>query len=280
MPTLLKYILWPLLLYTAYCGLLFLLQRQIIFPRYQIPPPTQGEQAAEGLEKLWLDTDGGKIEAWFVSATDSQPVKPRPVVIFGHGNGELIDFWPDALRGFTRLGVALMLVEYPGYGRSAGNPSEESIAQTFIAAHNWLTSRQDVDPARIILFGRSLGGGAVCVLARHKPSVALILMSTFTSAKSFAKHFLAPSFIVRDPFDNLAAVKNYSHPVLIIHGKHDTIIPFSHGKALHEAAKQGEMIAYNAGHNDCPPDWKIFWRDVAGFLRRHGITDPDVPLTY
>ncbi len=271
MPTLLKYILWPLLLYAAYCGLLFVLQRQIMFPRNQIPPALQAEQPIAGLEKLWLDTDSGKVEVWVVPSVGSPSDKPRPVVIFGHGNGEIIDFWPEELRQFTRLGVGLALVEYPGYGRSAGNPSEESITQAFVAAYDMLTTRKDVDPTRIILLGRSLGGGAVCALARRRPSAALILMSTFTSAKSFAKNFLAPSFIVRDPFDNLAVVKNYPHPVMIIHGKHDGVIPFSHGKTLHAAAKQGKMIAYNAGHNDCPPDWNIFWRDLEGFLRKHEI---------
>ena len=242
-----------------------------MFPRHQISQPLQVEQPIPGLEKWWLDAESGKVEAWFVPAVDSPSVKPRPVVIFGHGNGELIDFWPAEFRGFARLGVSLMLVEYPGYGRSAGNPSEASITQTFVAAYDMLISRKDVDPSRIIFFGRSLGGGAVCALTRHRPSAALILMSTFTSAKSFAKSFLVPPFMVRDPFDNLAVVKNYPNPVLIIHGKHDTIIPFSHGKALHQAAKQAEMITYNAGHNDCPPDWDVFWRDVEGFLRKNGI---------
>ena len=99
----------------------------------------------------------------------------------------------------------------------------------------------------------------------------MILMSTFTSAKSFARNFLVPSFLVRDPFDNLSVVKDYPGPLLIIHGKHDTIIPYSHGKALHAAAKRGEIITYNAGHNDCPPDWRVFWKDVEGFLRKKGI---------
>ena len=271
MASLLKYILYPLLLYAAYCGLLFVLQRHIIFPRYQIPQPPEADQQIAGIEKFWLTTDGGRVEAWFVPTGDSSSVKQHPVVIFGHGNGELIDFWPAELRNFSRLGVNLLLVEYPGYGRSAGNPTQESVTQTFVAAYDWLTSHPQVDSARIVLFGRSLGGGAVCALARHKPSAALILMSTFTSAKSFAKNFLVPPFIVRDPFDNLTVVQRYSKPVLIIHGKHDTIIPFSHGKALHEASKQGELITYDAGHNDCPPDWNVFWNDVEEFLTQHGI---------
>ena len=271
MPALLKYILWPVILYLAYCGLLFVLQRQIMFPRYQIPQPVQTEQKIGGLEKIWLAVDNAKVEAWFLPPVDTPAKTPAPAVIFGHGNGELIDFWPDELERFTRLGIAVLLVEYPGYGRSTGMPSEKSITRTFVAAYDSLTSRKDIDPARIIFFGRSLGGGAVCALARHRPSAAMMLMSTFTSAKSLAKKFLVPPFLVRDPFDNLAVVKSYPGPVLIIHGRHDSIIPFSHGKALHEAAKQGEMIAYNAGHNDCPPDWNVFWQDVEGFLRKNGL---------
>ena len=271
MPAAIKYILWPLVLYLGYCGLLFLLQRQIIFPRYQIPRPPQADLSIKGLEKIWLNTEGGKVEAWFIPSGESSSVNPQPVVIFGHGNGEIIDYWPEELGKFTKLRVALLLVEYPGYGSSAGSPSEKSVTETFVAAHDWLTSRADIDNSRIILFGRSLGGGAVCALARHRPSAAMILMSTFTSAKSFAKNFLVPSILVRDPFDNLSVVKNYPEPLLIIHGKHDTIIPYSHGKALHAAAKRGEMITYNAGHNDCPPEWRVFWKDVEGFLRANGI---------
>ena len=96
-------------------------------------------------------------------------------------------------------------------------------------------------------------------------------MSTFTGVRPFAKRFLVPTFIVRDPFDNLTAVKNYPGPVLIVHGRHDEVIPFSHGTALYRAAQKGKMVVYDAGHNNCPPDWKVFWRDVTSFLRRVGI---------
>jgi fermentation-respiration switch protein FrsA (DUF1100 family) len=192
-------------------------------------------------------------------------------VIFGHGNGEKIDFWPEELEGFTRLGIALLLVEYPGYGSSAGSPSQDSITQTFVAAYDDLVSRKDIDSSRIIFFGRSLGGGAVCALAQRRSSAALILMSTFTSVRSFAKQFLVPSFLVRDPFDNLAVIKNYPGPVLILHGRRDEVIPFTHGQKLYKSVQNGKMIAYEAGHNDCPPDWNVFWRDMADFLRDRGI---------
>lgn len=271
MPPLLKYIFWPICLYIAYCGLLFLLQRQIMFPRGMIPQPSPAANKIPGLEKIWLDTEFGKIESWLLPPLSGRDAGPAPVVIFGHGNGELIDFWPAELRQFGSLGIGLLLVEYPGYGRSAGSPSQVSIKATFIAAYDVLSSRKDIDASRIVLFGRSLGGGAVCALAAERPTAALILMSTFTSARSFAKRYLAPSFLVRDPLDNLSVVQKYKGPILIMHGRQDTVIPFSHGKELHKAAVRGKLIPYEAGHNDCPPDWKVFWQDIEAFLRENKI---------
>ena len=271
MHPLMKYISWLLLLYLAYCGLLYFFQRQILFPHRMVPQPLKSDHQIAGLQKFWLNTGFGKVEAWFLPPTSGLPAAPAPAVIFGHGNGETIDFWPEKLEGFTRLGIALLLVEYPGYGSSAGSPSQDSIVQTFVAAYDDLVSRKDIDSSRIIFFGRSLGGGAVCALAQRRSSAALILMSTFTSVRSFAKQFLLPSFLVRDPFDNLSVIKNYPGSVLILHGRSDEVIPFTHGQKLHKSVQNGKMIAYEAGHNDCPPDWKIFWRDVEGFLNDIGL---------
>ena len=109
MHPLLKYILWPLCIYIAYCGLLFFLQRQVMFPRGMIPSPTSSGPRMPGLEKIWLDVEFGEVEAWYVPPAAGASAGPAPAVIFGHGNGELIDFWPEELNGFARLGIALML---------------------------------------------------------------------------------------------------------------------------------------------------------------------------
>jgi pimeloyl-ACP methyl ester carboxylesterase len=255
-----------LFFYMGYCCLLFLFQRQMLFPRYLIDVPTGVAEEIPTLETIWLDTSFGKVEAWFLPAERVHGTGPAPAVIFAHGNGELIDFWPHELKKFTHLGVGVMLVEYPGYGRSQGTPSQDSIRETFITAYDRLVERDGVDPGRIVLFGRSLGGGAVCLLAAQRPSAGLILMSTFTSARSFAGRYLAPEFLVRDPLDNLLVVRSYSGPVLVMHGIRDEVIPYRHGVSLYRAAKQGKMITYNSGHNDCPPNWNIFWKDIETYL--------------
>jgi hypothetical protein len=234
-----------------------------------IPTPAAPDLKTLEIEPLWLETSFGKVEAWYRPPMSAE--KPSAAVIFGHGNGELIDYWPQELSRFAKMGVGLLLVEYPGYGRSAGSPSQESISETFTLAYDRLAARQDVDPARIVLFGRSLGGGAVCDLALKRPSVALILMSCFKSVSAFAARYLAPAFLIRDPFDNLSAVRQYPGPVLVIHGSFDEVVPISHGRELDAAARNAKMVVYAAGHNDCPPDWAVFWRDAEAFLRDNGI---------
>lgn len=255
-----------LILYLTYCSLLFLFQRHILFPRGQIEAPSPMANNISGLEKIWLDTNEGKVEAWFFPPAPDHVTEPAPAAIFAHGNAELIDFWPEEFKKFALLGIGVLLVEYPGYGRSEGSPSQRSIVETFVAAYDALIARKDVDPSRIVLFGRSLGGGAVCALAARRPSAALILLSTFTSVRSCASRFLIPGFLVLDPFDNLAVVGSYSGPVLIIHGRDDNLIPYKHGVALYRAGRRAKMLTYDCRHNDCPPSWDTFWRDVESFL--------------
>ncbi len=272
MNALLKIFSWLFVCYAAYCVFLFFMQRQILFPRSLIPTPPQPDEDLPGVEEIWLDTPSGKVEAWFLPANREDSPQGAPAVIFAHGNGELIDYWPQTLKRFTEMGIGLLLVEYPGYGRSAGSPSQKSITDAFVTAYDILAARNDTDTDRIIFFGRSLGGAAVCALMAHRPSAALVLMSAFTRVRAFTSRYLAPGFLVRDPFDNLSAVQNYQKPVLVIHGKSDTIIPYSHGQALYKASHRGKLITYQAGHNDCPPDWNIFWQDI-GIISVYSIPD-------
>jgi len=270
MNILVKTVTWVLFLYFFYCGFLYVMQRRVLFPRHLIEHPSNTENIP-CLEKIWVATSFGKIETWFLPQTDGRVTEPAPAVIFAHGNGELIDFWPHELKKLNRLGIGVLLVEYPGYGRSKGSPSQKNITEAFTGAYDELVTREDVDSSKIVLLGRSVGGGAVCRLAAHRPSAALILMSSFISVRSFASKYLVPDFLVRDPFDNLAMVRAYQGPVLVVHGRYDEVIPFSHGKTLYKAAKQGKIITYESAHNDCPPNWDTFWRDIETFLQDSGV---------
>lgn len=253
--------------YTFYAALVFFAQRQMMYPGKSIPAPTE-PSPMPGRIPLWLETRFGKVETWFIPGKGKGK---KPLVIFFHGNGEIIDFLPGQIEGFNAMGMGVLAVEYPGYGRSQGSPSEDSITETALAAYDMVINRNDVDPSRVIAFGRSLGGGAACALGRHRPLAALILQSPFTSTRPFARHYLLPSFLVRDVFDNAEAIARFSGPVLILHGKHDDIIPFEHGKELARIARRARFVELPCAHNDCPPDWGGFLQTVEKFLRDEKI---------
>jgi len=256
------------LAYAGYGLLVFALQRQIIYPGRSIR--VHGSPPA-GIVAIAIETASGRGEAWFMPPLQRSKGERRPVVISFHGNGEVIDFLPEQFEGFVKMGMGVLLVEYPGYGRSSGNPTEVSITEAAVAAYDAVLQREEVDPERVVIFGRSLGGGAACALAARRPSGALILQSTFTSTRPFARAFLAPGFLIRDVFDNAAVVAAYRQPLLLFHGSSDTIVPPEHSRLLQRMAPNARLVEFSCGHNDFPPDWQEFYRVIAVFLQEAGI---------
>jgi len=260
----LKTLTWVLVVYLSYCGLLLVLQRQILFPRHQTIPMPQVAEKIPGLGKIWLELSFGKVESWFLPPVCTE--EKCPVLLFAHGNAELIEHWPEFFLPLTRTGIGVYLVEYPGYGRSEGLPSQKTIVEAFVAAHDYIIDRPDVNPDSVVFLGRSIGGGTVCALAEKRKPSAIILMSTFTSVSKMAAKFGVPGFLIRDPFDNLKTVESFDGPLLVIHGIHDEVIPYSHGVSLSKASPRGHLITYECGHNDCPPIWDVFYEDIRTFF--------------
>ena len=257
-------LLLSLLLLLTVMMLMFSLQRLFLFPRHATEPLPDAGSDVPGLVRLDLE---GPVEGWLLPGDGVSAARPGPAVIFAHGNAELIDYWTEVMARYRRLGVSVLLPEYRGYGRSAGSPSQGAITEDFIRFHDRLAARPEVDARRIVFHGRSLGGGAVCALASHRRPAALILQSTFTSVRRMARRFLMPGVLVRDPFDNLAVVRELGCPLLIVHGTRDRLIPFSQAEELRDAAPGARLVSYPADHNTTPPDWDHFWGEVERFLR-------------
>lgn len=253
-------------LMAAYWALLFFAQRSILFPAPQLtgapPRPPDAEQ-------IWLNTSFGRIEAWYLPAVRSAG-GPSPLLVFSHGNAELIDYWPEEFDEPRRWGAGVLLVEYPGYGRSDGTPSQQSITESMLAAYDWTRQRADIDASRIIPYGRSLGGGAALALSVARSVPAVILESSFSSVAAFAARFGAPALLIRDTFDNVSALRSFKGPTLILHGDRDDIVPTEHARLLAAAARDATLKLLPCGHNDCPRPWA----DVRAFLDRQGLLLP------
>lgn len=239
-------------------------QRKLIFPGSYVVAGSRGPEAAGG-ERIWLETGA---EAWLLPGRGASA--RGPLLLYAHGNGELIDHWADEFEPARSRGIAALLVEYPGYGRSGGAPSERSIRATMAAAFDYARGR-GFPAEHIVGWGRSLGGGAVCALAEERPLAALVLESTFSSVVSMAQRLGLPAalarVLVRDPFDNAAVLRAFRGPVLLLHGARDEMIPAAEAKALHAEVPGADLLWLPCGHNDCPRPWPAVLR----FLGAQGL---------
>ena len=116
-----------------------------------------------------------------------------------------------------------------------------------------------------------MGGGAICLLARERNLKALILQSTFPSLDMFATHYLAPSFLLRDRFDNLGALRSYSSPVLVMHGRYDQMIPWRQAQRLAAASDRATFMLYRLWSWLLVPDRLPLWRDIDQFFEEARI---------
>ena len=140
-----------------------------------------------------------------------------------------------------------------------------------IGAYDILVARASIDRSRIAGYGQSLGGGAIAALSERRPLRAMILQSTFTSLRAFASCYWMPSFLVRDPFDNVVAVAQFAGPVLVLHGERDDLIPYQQGITLARASAHGELRLYECGHGCWLPNDLPILRDIRAFLQTSGV---------
>jgi len=254
--------------YVTWCTFLYFYQEHLIFPGAFIKPPAARHVDPHTMVMSLDLPGGGQVESWFQPAPTASATHPGPAVIFFHGNRELIDYQDAVTLGYHQLGYSVLLPEFRGFGRSAGRPSQEGINDDAIQFYDWLRTRPEVDPARIIFHGRSLGGGFAAQLALKRRPVALILESTFTSVAQMSYKYFAPQFLVKYPLGTDEVIPQLACPLLIFHGSTDTIVPIQHARRLHELVPNAVCIEYPCGHNDLPgPDnERDYWEKIQIFL--------------
>lgn len=212
--------------------------------------------------------DGTRIHAWWWPVKDSSGA-----VLYCHGNaGNLSHRGPTVEKIGTLLGESVMIFDYPGYGKSSGKPSERGCYQSADAAYQWLID-QKIDPAKIVIYGGSLGGGVAVDLASRKKHRALVLAKTFTSLPDVGQHlhpWLPVRWVMRNRFDSLGKIGQCTSPVFIVHGTADSLVPSEQGERLFAAANEPKqfMSVEGGDHNDPLPaeffqKLKVFLTDTA-----------------
>ncbi|MBX6373569.1 MAG: alpha/beta hydrolase [Acetobacteraceae bacterium] len=225
-----------LVVYVALVGLLFLVQRQLLYPGAWAggPDATPGDPPP-GFEAVrLLAEDGERLAAWWRA-----PAPGRAVLLYFHGNGGTLRHRSERIAALTADGRGLLILSYRGYAGSTGSPTEEGLARDARAALAFVTAQSPEAP--VVIYGESLGTGVAVRLSAERRVAGVVLETPFSSAVDVARAvywFVPVGLLMRDRFDSVSRIGGIGAPVLILHGDRDTVVPIAFGERLFNAAAE------------------------------------------
>ncbi len=237
-----------LCLYLGAALLLYISQRSMMyFPETIHTAPSQAG-LPEAEEVTLTASDGEHSLAWHVAPRDG-----KPVVLYFHGNGGALRYRVERFRRLIRDGVGLVALEYRGYGGTSGTPTEAGLIADAEAAYAFAAARYPAP--QLALWGESLGSGVAVALAAEKPVGRVILEAPFTSAAAVGamRYWYMPvGLLMKDQYRSDARIGKITAPVLILHGVHDDIVPYTMGERLFALTKAPKHFVrfLDGGHED------------------------------
>ncbi len=222
-------------------------------------------------QDVYLKTmDGVTINGWWIPADNA-----RSTILFFHGNAGNISHRLDKIAIFNTIGLNVFIVDYRGYGRSEGSPTEQGLYMDAVASYEYLLGRDDLNSKRIVVYGESLGGAIAINLATKKDISALIIDSSFTSIPDMAKKSvpLIPGVLINTKMNSIKKVDKIEVPKLFIHSLDDEVVPYDMGEKLFNTALEPKkFLKLNGGHNDgFHASGDKYMRGISKFLREHGL---------
>jgi pimeloyl-ACP methyl ester carboxylesterase len=256
----------------TYVGVLIVLlalENRLLFPGATFSGEWFEPPAGLAVEDVELgSTDGNVIHAWWAAPPGWRP--RHGAVLYSHGNaGNLSARGHSVLRWRREANRAVLIYDYPGYGRSTGKPTEAGCYAAAEAAYDFLVGRRQVPPEEVILLGSSLGAAMATDLAVRRPHRLLVLINPFTSFPDMAQKvvpWLPARWLVRNRLDNLGKIGKCPSPVFITHGTADQVIPFGQGKRLFAAAPEPKRFYPREGDPHRHPEDPGFFGAVLAFL--------------
>ncbi|WP_019627232.1 alpha/beta hydrolase [Thioalkalivibrio sp. ALJT] len=237
--------------YALVVGMIFVTQDRLIYMPSGTLTQTP-ERIGLAYEDVELTTqDGVRLHGWFLPG----PQEDAPVMLFLHGNAGNIGHRLHSLQQFHAMGLAVLIIDYRGYGRSAGRPDEAGTYADARAAWRHLVTDRGFAPEDIVIFGRSLGAAVAAELATAVEPGAVILEAAFTSAADLGVEiypWLPVRALLRHEYDTLGRIGDIASPILLAHSPADEIVPFAHAERLQAAAKDAQLLRMEGGHNDGP----------------------------
>jgi uncharacterized protein len=236
-------------------GMLSWQQRRLIYFPDRSPVPPAAD-VIDGARDLTLHTeDGLELGAWFVPAADRpRPSEPRMAVLVAPGNGGNRVGRAELAEALRERGLAVLLMDYRGYGGNPGSPSEEGLARDAMAAAEAL-EELGYPPERTIYFGESLGTGVVAALQARRPPAGMVLRSPFPELADVGAHhypWLPVRLLLRDQFPVVDHLVASEVPVTVVYGDADSVVPTELSAEVADAAPAltERVVIAGADHND------------------------------
>jgi fermentation-respiration switch protein FrsA (DUF1100 family) len=233
--------------YVSVVSLLFLAQRRFVFvPPQSVHPTPAAAGWPEAEEAVIATADGERVIVW-----QTPPRGDKPVVIFFHGNGEIVAWRAPQHRQLTVDGTGVVALSYRGYMGSTGSPTEEGLLQDAEAALQFTTSRYPSSP--VVLWGHSLGSGVAVALAARHLVAKVILEAPFSSSVDVAAlrfPIMPVRWLMLDQFRSDQRIDAVRAPLLIMHGEQDWVIPIGQGERLFKLAHEPKrFVRFPAGNH-------------------------------
>jgi fermentation-respiration switch protein FrsA (DUF1100 family) len=208
-------------------------------------------------DEFFTADDGTSLHGWWCEAaelSDRSAPSADMVLLWFHGNAGNLAHRAQLMAELARLPARVLIVDYRGYGRSGGRPSEQGLYRDARAAWRHLRDGLGVAEDRIVILGKSLGGAVAVQLASEVDAAGLIVESSFTSIPAMANHHypFVPRWLVRTRMDSLDKIGAVRCPLMVVHSPDDEIVPFFLGRELYDAAKGDKRLIEIPGarHNE------------------------------
>jgi hypothetical protein len=230
-------------------------ERKSIFQPAKYPAGEWEQTSVLTQDAYFSAADGVRLHGWYV-----RHEAPVAHALLLHGNGGNVTLMAESLRSLNRRhNLSVLALDYRGYGRSEGRPTEAGVMLDARAARKWLAEKEGIAETDVVLMGYSLGGAVAIDLAAADNCRGLVVSSTFTSLPDVAQHqlpWLPIGSLMSMQMNSLDKIKTYRGPLLLSHGDADQVIPYAQGLALFEAAPGPKrMITIPGGnHNDPQPE--------------------------
>lgn len=224
-----------LVIYFIVLAYIYLFQRNLLY--HPSVNGYQGDRINFDYEEIFIENNEGiKLKAWL----HKKDLINKKTILFFHGNAGNLSNRNYKLNELSKFDINFLIVAYRGFSNNQGKPSEQGIYKDARSALDWLKTK-GVKEKNLILYGESLGTAVAIETAQNKNLAGIILESPFTSMIDLAKKyypFLPVKILLKDKYETAKKLPNINSPLLILHGKLDTIVPFAMGEKLFEQANE------------------------------------------